>query len=50
MLDFDNPLGFDLFQQVVEWINISMLDYRKGRHFLEVYADHRTHGAVSPFR
>src|SRR6266487_1685699 len=35
MLDFDNPLGFDLFQQLVEWINISMRDFRKGRHFLE---------------
>jgi len=35
MLDFDNPLGFVLFQQLVEWINISMRDFRKGRHFLE---------------
>jgi len=45
MLDFDNPLGFDLFQQVVEWINISMLDYRKGRHFLENNALLMQHGS-----
>jgi tetratricopeptide (TPR) repeat protein len=45
MLDFDNPLGFDLFQQLVEWINISMLDYRKGRHFLENNALLMQHGS-----
>ncbi len=45
MLDFDNPLGFDLFQQIVEWINISMLDYRKGRHFLENNALLMQHGS-----
>jgi tetratricopeptide (TPR) repeat protein len=35
MIDSDNLLRFDLFQQLVEWLNISMRDQRKGRHFLE---------------
>jgi tetratricopeptide (TPR) repeat protein len=35
MIDLDNLLRFDLFQQLVEWLNISMRDHRKGRHFLE---------------
>ncbi len=35
MIYSDNLLRFDLFQQLVEWLNISMRDQRKGRHFLE---------------
>jgi len=35
MIYSDNLLRFDLFQQLVEWLNVSMRDYRKGRHFLE---------------
>lgn len=35
MIYSDNLLRFDLFQQLVEWLNISMRDHRKGRHFLE---------------
>src|SRR6266487_2501147 len=38
MLDFDNLLRFDLFQQLIEWLNVSMRDYRKGRHYLETNA------------
>jgi tetratricopeptide (TPR) repeat protein len=35
MIYSDNLLRFDLFQQLVEWLNISIRDQRKGRHFLE---------------
>ncbi len=35
MIHSNNLLRFDLFQQLVEWLNISMRDHRKGRHFLE---------------
>ncbi len=35
MIYSDNLLRFDLFQQLVEWLNVSMRDQRKGRHFLE---------------
>src|ERR1019366_3672936 len=38
MIYSDNLLRFDLFQQLVEWLNISMRDRRKGRHFLETNA------------
>ena len=38
MIYSDNLLRFDLFQQLVEWLNISMRDQRKGRHFLETNA------------
>jgi tetratricopeptide (TPR) repeat protein len=38
MLDFDNLLRFDLFQQLVEWLNVSVRDYRKGCHYLEANA------------
>jgi tetratricopeptide (TPR) repeat protein len=38
MIYSDNLLRFDLFQQLVEWLNVSMRDHRKGRHFLETNA------------
>jgi tetratricopeptide (TPR) repeat protein len=38
MIYSDNLLRFDLFQQLVEWLNVSMRDRRKGRHFLETNA------------
>jgi hypothetical protein len=35
MADFNDPLRFDLFQQIVLWLNSSMYGHRRGRHYLE---------------
>jgi hypothetical protein len=35
MLDFDDLLRFDLFQQLIEWLYVSMRDCRKGCRYLE---------------